>query len=184
MSLQTEKKRAALFMIGGFEETEALVTVDILRRGKVDLTTVSLGADKMLTGRSGITVMTDKMFSEVEKESFDMVIIPGGTLDYKDHKGLLELVRRHSDEGRELAAICAAPAVFGVLGLLKDKRAVIYPSLENWLTGAVISDELLVTDGRITTAKGPGVTIRFALRLLEILCGEECSKQVAKDFIA
>ena len=183
VNLQTGRKRAALFMIGGFEETEALVTVDILRRGSVDVTTVSLGAGKSLTGRSAITVETDKMFGEVENETFDMVIIPGGTLAYKDHAGLLDVVKRHHDAGRQLAAICAAPAVFGVLGLLGGKRAVIYPSLEDWLKGAVVSDEEVVTDGSITTAKGPGVTMHFALRLLEILNGEECAKEVARDFI-
>ena len=170
-------------MIGGFEETEALVTVDILRRGGVDVTTVSLGADKSLIGRSGITVETDRMFSDVSDDAFDMLIIPGGTLAYKDHVGLLEIVKRHNDDGKQLAAICAAPAVFGTLGLLGGRRAVIYPGLEGMIEGAVACDERFVTDGNITTAKGPGVTICFALRLLEILCGKECRDRVASDFI-
>ena len=183
VNLQTDKKRAALFLISGFEETEALVTVDILRRGGVDVTTVSLGAEKTLTGRSAITVCTDKMFSEVENETFDMLVIPGGTLTYKDHAGLLGIVKRHHDEGKQLAAICAAPSVFGVLGLLSGRRAVIYPSLESWLKGAVICAEAVVTDGGITTAKGPGATMNFAFRLLGILHGEDCAKEAARDFI-
>ncbi|MDR3321614.1 MAG: DJ-1/PfpI family protein [Synergistaceae bacterium] len=176
--------KAALFMIGGFEETEALCTVDILRRGEVDVTTVSLGATRSLKGRSGITVETDKLFGDVASARFDILVIPGGTIAYVEHEGLLKMVQRQNETGGKLAAICAAPAVFGKLGLLHGRRAIIYPGMEEYLKGASLSDDIVVTDGNITTSKGPGTTVYFALRLLEILQGRDMANSVAKDFIA
>ena len=177
-------QQVALFLINGFEETEALCTVDILRRAGIDVTTVSLGASRSLTGRSRITVEADAMFDDISGKTFDMLVIPGGTTDYAEHEGLLELVREQNENGGNLAAICAAPCVFGKLGLLEGKRAVIYPGMEKLLGGAVLSPKIVETDGNVTTAKGAGVTVYFALRLVEILAGREIADSVAEKFIA
>jgi 4-methyl-5(b-hydroxyethyl)-thiazole monophosphate biosynthesis len=176
--------KAALFVISGFEETEALCTADILRRGRVDLTIVSLDSDLCVTGRSGIAVQADKLFEDVAGDSFDMLVIPGGTTAYLEHDGLLKLVQRQNETGGKLAAICAAPSVFGKLGLLHGRRALIYPGMEEWIKGAVISGDIVETDGNITTSKGPGTTVYFALRLVEILRGKEEADKVAREFIA
>lgn len=175
--------RVALFMIDGFEETEALTTVDILRRGRVDVTTVSLGSGKMLTGRSNICVEADEMFGDMILQDFDMLLIPGGTIAYMEHDGLMRMVQKYGDEGKKLGAICAAPAVFGKLGILHGKRAVCYPGMEKWLAGASIVPDIVVTDGNITTSKGPGTAVYFALRVLEILHGKDVADRVAEDFI-
>jgi 4-methyl-5(b-hydroxyethyl)-thiazole monophosphate biosynthesis len=175
---------AALFIIEGFEETEALCTVDILRRAEIDVTIVSLCDGKKITGRSGITVFADALFNEIKDSEFDMLIIPGGTLAYTEHDGLLKLVKKHHYKGRKLAAICAAPAVFGKLKLLVGKRALIYPGMEQRIEGALPSREIVETDGNITTSKGPGTTVYFALRLVEILAGKETAENVAERFIA
>ena len=139
---------------------------------------------RTLTGRSGIVVFSDRMFSEAEQDDFDMLVIPGGTIAYLEHAGLLALVKKYHDAGKKLAAICAAPAVFGKLGLLVGKRAVIYPGMEEYIEGAILSPEIVVTDGEMTTGKGPGATVHFALRLLKILRGKEAANSVAEDFIA
>ncbi|MDR1650789.1 MAG: DJ-1/PfpI family protein [Synergistaceae bacterium] len=175
--------KAALFMIEGFEETEALCTVDILRRAEVNVITVSLGESKRLTGRSGITVETDAMFKDTADLTFDMLIIPGGTLAYTLHDGLLKLVGEHHAKGLKLAAICAAPAVFGKLGILKGKRAHIYPGMETHIEGSLPGRGIVETDGNITTSKGPGATVYFALRLVEELAGAETAEKVARAFI-
>jgi 4-methyl-5(b-hydroxyethyl)-thiazole monophosphate biosynthesis len=175
---------AAIFIIEGFEETEALCTVDILRRAEIDVAIVSLGDGKKVTGRSKITVVADALFAEINDKEFDMLIIPGGTIAYTEHEGLLKLVKRYHDEGRKLAAICAAPAVFGKLGLMAGKRALIYPGMEQWLEGALPSGEIVETDGNIMTSKGPGTAVYFALRLAEILAGHETAENVAERFIA
>jgi 4-methyl-5(b-hydroxyethyl)-thiazole monophosphate biosynthesis len=176
--------RAALFIMEGFEETEALCTVDILRRADIDVTIVSLDGCEKVTGRSGITVFADALFDGIEDKEFDMLIIPGGTIAYTEHESLLKLVKKYHDEGRKLAAICAAPAVFGKLGLLAGKRALIYPGMEHWLKGTLPSCEIVETDGNITTSQGPGTTVYFALRLVEILAGKETAETVAEHFIA
>ncbi|MDR1875867.1 MAG: DJ-1/PfpI family protein [Synergistaceae bacterium] len=175
--------KAALFLIDNFEETEALTTVDILRRGEVDVMTVSLTGNDMVMGKHGIPVRADVLFENVRDVPFDMLVIPGGTTDYTEHDGLLDLVRRSDKAGRELAAICAAPAVFGRAGILQDRRAVCYPGMESWLTGAQITGNIVETDGHITTSQGPATAMFFALRLLEILQGKEIAQKVSDAFL-
>ncbi len=175
--------KVALFLTDGFEETEALTTVDILRRGEVDVTTVSLTGVERVMGKHSVPVVADALFGDVEGRPFDMLVVPGGTIAYTEHAGLLELVKRYDAEKKPLAAICAAPAVFGKAGILAGKRAVCYPGMESWLTGATVGTETVETDGHITTAKGPAVTPFFALRLLEVLRGREVADAVAKAFL-
>ena len=175
--------RVALFLIDGFEENEALTTVDILRRGEVDVTTVSLTGRAEVMSKHSIPVRADALFDDVKGQPFDMLVIPGGTTAYTEHEGLLDLVKRYDAEEKPLAAICAAPAVLGKAGILRGRRAVCYPGMESWLEGAVIGTEIVETDGRITTAKGPAVAPFFALRILEQLRGLDVACQVGKDFL-
>ena len=176
-------KTAAIFLIDGFEETEALTTVDILRRGGVVVTTASLTGRQEVISKNKIPVRADAMFETVKDEKFDMLILPGGTLNIKDHEGLQELVKKYHAEGKLIAAICAAPAALGKAGILAGKTAVCYPGLEKHLTGARIGTHIVETDGNITTAKGPAVTPFFALKLLEILEGKAMSEEVAEAFL-
>lgn len=176
-------KTAAIFLIDGFEETEALTTVDILRRGGVVVTTASLTGRQEVISKNKIPVRADAMFDDVKGHNFDMLILPGGTLAIKDHDGLQELVKKYNAEGKLIAAICAAPAALGRAGILAGRTAVCYPGLESHLTGAKIGHNIVETDGNITTAKGPAVTPFFALKLLEILEGKAMSDEVAEGFL-
>ncbi|MBR1671400.1 MAG: DJ-1/PfpI family protein [Fretibacterium sp.] len=178
-------KSAAIFLIDGFEETEALTTVDILRRGGVEVTTVSLTGKPEVRGSHNITVRADALFEEAGDRPFDMLVIPGGTRNYIGHAGLKELAKKYAAEGKLVAAICAAPTVLAEIGVLKGKKAVCYPSMENWLKdgGAMTGDDIVETDGNITTAKGPAVTPFFALKLLEILQGRAMAEEVAEAFL-
>jgi 4-methyl-5(b-hydroxyethyl)-thiazole monophosphate biosynthesis len=175
--------KVALFLTDGFEETEALTTVDILRRGSIEVTTVSLTGKEIVNGKHGVAVHADALFDEARGKTFDMLVIPGGTTDYTEHEGLLDWVRSYDKEGKKLGAICAAPAVFGKAGILKGRRAVCYPGMESWLTGAVVGKDIVETDGNITTSKGPATAVFFALRLLEILHGGEAAKEVGDAFL-
>jgi len=173
--------KVALFLISGFEEVEALTAVDILRRGNVQVTTVSLTGKLLVEGKHAIFVQADALFEDVARNVFDMLVIPGGTIAYMEHVPFMQYIENNAQSGKQLAAICAAPAVFGKLGLLNGKKAVCYPGMEEWLTGATIGTENVVTDGDITTSRGPGTAIPFALRLLAIAQGEEMAKKVAQD---
>ncbi|MBQ9404993.1 MAG: DJ-1/PfpI family protein [Synergistaceae bacterium] len=176
-------KTAAVFLTDGFEETEALTTVDILRRGGVVVTTASLTGLQEVISKNKIPVRADSMFETVKDTNFDMIILPGGTLEIANHEGLQELIKKYHSEGKLIAAICAAPAALGKAGVLAGKTAVCYPGLESHLKGANIGKNIVETDGNITTAKGPAVTPFFALKLLEILEGKAMSEEVAEGFL-
>ncbi|MBQ9566309.1 MAG: DJ-1/PfpI family protein [Synergistaceae bacterium] len=178
-------KSVAVFLIDGFEETEALTTVDILRRGGVEVTVVSLTGKAEVRSSHNITVRTDALFDDVKDNPFDMLIIPGGTRDYITHAGLKELAKKYAEEKKLVSAICAAPTVLAEIGVLKGKRAVCYPGMEKWLKdgGAVVGQDIVETDGNITTAKGPATTPFFALRLLEVLQGRSKAEEVAEAFL-
>ena len=175
--------KAALFLIDGFEETEALTTVDILRRGGVDVTTVSLTQKDMVMGKHNIPVRADALFEAMSGDAFDILVIPGGTVDYTKHEGILNLVRRFDGEKKKLAAICAAPAVLGKAGVLRGRKAVCYPGMESWLEGALIGEGIVETDGHITTSRGPATSMFFALRIVEVLQGRETAQKVADAFL-
>lgn len=174
---------AALFLITNFEETEAIVTTDILRRGGVTVDLVSLEPPRNVRSKHQITILADTTLDQAPMEDYDIYILPGGTTDYLERPDFLDRLDIHAAARKAIAAICAAPAVLGQRGLLQGKRAVCYPGMEHFLTGATIGSDLVETDGTITTSKGPGTTIPFALRILEILQGTKCADQVATDFL-
>lgn len=100
-----------------------------------------------------------------------------------DYEALKKEIVRHHDAGKPLAAICAAPLVFGGLGLLEGKRATCYPGFEEYLKGATVVNVPTVTDGSIITGRGPGLVFDFGLAILEHLEGLESAEQVAKDLL-
>ncbi len=176
-----------VFLPEGFEETEAIVTVDILRRGGVTVRTVSLTDEYMIKGSHGIQVKADTLFWHVaENIDANALVLPGGpgASTYKAHQGLVALIKRYEAHEKILAAICAAPATLGELGLLNGKNAVCYPGFEEALIGANFEDQPVVQDGRILTAKGPGAAMAFAFALLQMLTGADNTHQVADGFIA
>lgn len=176
-------KEVAVFLIDGFEETEALTTVDILRRGGVIVDIVSLTGKIEVTGKHNIIVHADELFESAKDKPFDMLIIPGGTTEHAKHMGLLELVQKYHEEKKYVAAICAAPAVLGKAGILKGKKAVCYPGMEFYLEGAFTGTENIEMDGNIITAKGPAITPFFALKLLELLRGKAMAEEVSEAFL-
>ena len=174
-------KTAAVFLIDDFEETEGLTTVDILRRGKVEVTTVSLTGKLEVKGKHNIIVKADELFDDAIKREFDMLIIPGGTTDHAQHRGLINLVQEYNAKGKPIAAICAA--VLGAAGIIKGKKAVCYPGMEFYLEGAFIGENNIEIDGNIITAKGPAITPFFALKLLELLRGGLIAEEVGQGFL-
>jgi 4-methyl-5(b-hydroxyethyl)-thiazole monophosphate biosynthesis len=169
-----------VFLADGFEEIEALTVVDLLRRAGVDVTTVSITENILVHGAHGIDVMADILFKDNLSKA-DMLVLPGGGLGTKNllaHEGLKGLLIDYEKKDRYLAAICAAPSILGTHGLLKGKRAICYPGFEDKLTGAVVTNDKAVVDGKFITSKGPGTSIEFSLELIKILCGEETASQI------
>lgn len=177
-------KKVYLFLITGFEEIEAVATVDTLRRAGIDVKTVSLTSEKTVIGGHDIPVTADVRFGEIDYSDAEMLVLPGGTPAFNSHAGLKNLIESFYSQGRRIAAICASPMVFGTSGLLHDKKATCYPGFEKYLEGATLKTDLaVVTDGTITTGKGPGLTIEFALELVEILAGREKRDEVAGQLL-
>lgn len=174
---------AAMFFTADFEETEAIAPLDILRRGGVDVLTVSLTGDLCVTGSHGVTVRADALFNDFSPEGAEMLILPGGpgTKNYLEHKPFLALLRDFFSNGKKIAAICAAPTVLSELGFLENKKCVCYPGLE--LKGAITQDKPFVTDGAVTTGKGAGCAFEFGFELLRVLRGEALAKDVAKKMV-
>jgi 4-methyl-5(b-hydroxyethyl)-thiazole monophosphate biosynthesis len=176
---------AVIFLTDGFEEIEAVATIDILRRGAVKTASVSLTGKKEVLGSRGVVVRADLILDGLHDLSGAVLILPGGpgVANLKKHELLLELLRIHNNEGGKIAAICAAPTILGMLGFLSDKTAVCYPSMENQLNAAEISSATTVTDKNITTSKGPATSIEFALEILRIIKGDLEAAKVAEGML-
>lgn len=174
-----------LFMADGFEEVEGLTVVDLVRRAGIELKTVSIMGRIEVTGAHGIEVKADCLFEDM-KEPAEMLILPGGvpgTPNLKAHKGLQQLICKSAEQGIYLAAICAAPTVYGELGLLKGKKATCYPGLENGLLGAEVVYDNVAADGNFITSRGVGTAIDFSLKLVELLKNKAEADKIAKAIV-
>lgn len=159
-----------VFLANGFEDIEALAPVDILRRGGVEVTTVSINSGKEVESAHGIAVIADTTFDNVgSMADADLLVLPGGMPGAKnlnEHEGVKQALLRQHEQGKCIAAICAAPLVLGGLGILEGRKATCYPGFEGTLKGAEYTAESVTTDGTITTGKGPGAAMAFGYQLL------------------
>ncbi|MFT4221795.1 DJ-1 family glyoxalase III [Dysgonomonas sp.] len=177
-------KTIFVFLTTGFEEIEAMATVDILRRAGLDVKTVSLTGNKTVVASHGVPIVADLLFEETDFSKAEMLVLPGGTPKYNDHEGMKKEVLAFANKGEKVAAICASPMVLGGLGLLNGKSATCYPGFEQYLAGANLqTSEAVVVDGNITTGRGPGLTIDFALKLVELIAGKEKRDAVAAGLL-
>lgn len=164
------------FLANGFEEIEGLAPVDILRRGGVEVKTVSVTGDLMVETSHGITVMADALLEETDLSDADMLLLPGGMPGSKNlnaHEGVRAAVMAQAEKGGRIGAICAAPMVLGSLGLLQGKRATCSPGFEVYMDGADYTAELFTVDGNIITGEGPAATLPYAYRILSFFIPEE-----------
>ena len=176
----------AIFLANGFEEIEALTVVDILRRAQIGITTVSITGSKRVEGSHGIKVEADETFDNYEFGNTDMIILPGGMPGTKNLDAcdpLKAKIEEFNNSGKMLAAICAAPTVYGKMGLLNGKRACCYPGCEGDLLGASVTTDPVTKDGNIITSRGMGTAIEFALAILENFKGKEAAQQMAKAIV-
>lgn len=174
------------FLANGFEEVEALAPVDILRRGGVEVVTVSIMASTSVESSHGITIIADKHFDEVDLSDADMLILPGGMPGAKnllEHDGVCTALKHQNEKGKMIAAICAAPMVLGQNGLLNGRRATCYPGFERYLDGAEYTEEMVTVDGNITTGRGPGAAMAFGYQLLSNFVSAEAVAELQQGMI-
>lgn len=163
-----------MFFAPGFEETEAIASLDVIRRAGIDVRSVGVGS-RHITGAHKISVNCDMDTEQATLTGLDGVILPGGmpgTLNLENSERVAEALEFCSSQGKLVAAICAAPMIPGKRGMLKGKSAVCYPGFEKYLEGAFVSDKYVVTDGNVITAKGMGSAVEFGLAIAAYFKGE------------
>ena len=179
-------KKVSVILADGFEEVEALTVVDLLRRAKIYVDTVSTTEEYTVHGAHGINVQTEDLFEEVNFVESDMIVLPGGipgTTNLNEHEGVRRVVKDFYNEGKYVGAICAAPTIYGEMGLLEGKNATCYPGMEDKLLGANWQEQPVVVDGNFVTSRGVGTAIAFALTLVTILKDEETAKSLANSIV-
>jgi len=161
-----------VFLAEGFEESEALVTVDVLRRAKYDVRTVGVSGE-FVTGSHGITVKTDVLADDiVPEERLEAVILPGGmpgTTNLENSERVAEFVSFAADNSLVIGAICAAPSILGKRGLLKNRMATCYPGFEQYLEGAFVETAPVCISDNYVTANGAGSVFGFALAVVDMI---------------
>jgi 4-methyl-5(b-hydroxyethyl)-thiazole monophosphate biosynthesis len=180
-------KKVALYLAEGFEEIEALATVDILRRAEVEVDLVSITDKLEIIGSHGIKVMTNLHIDDVKFKKYHMIVLPGGmpgTINLDSSDILKEQIIEFKKKDKYIGAICAAPMILGKMGLLDGKNATCYPGVEENLLGATYRPDIdVVVDGKIITSRGAGTAMKFALKLVELLKGEDVSKKLEKSLL-
>ena len=179
-------KKVFIFLAEGFEETEAVATIDVMLRGGLDVKSVSITGSLLVTGAHGIAVNTDMLFEKTDLSSGDMLVLPGGmpgASNLNAHTDLKKALIQYAASGKKISAICAAPLVLGGLGLLQGKKATAYPGYESTLEGATFVNSPVVKDGNIITGRGPGFAFDFGLAIVEELQGKAKAGEVAEGLL-
>jgi len=179
-------KTIFVFLAEGFEEIEALTPVDVLRRAGLSVQTVSVMDEQVVAGAHGVPVLADVMFADVNPEDAEMILLPGGlpgATNLDAHEGLSNMIMDFANAKKPLAAICAAPLVFGNRGLLEGKKATCYPGFETYLQGAEYTAALVEVDDNFITGKGPGAAMEFAFAIVEKYCGIDMVNELKKGMM-
>ena len=173
--------RICVFLAPGFEECEALIVVDVLRRGGVEVVTASIAEGLQVTSSHQVTVQADSMANQLNMEEFDGLFLPGGMpgmVNLSENAVVQQTIQQFAEQGKILAAICASPTIFASMGLLEGKQATCHPGFEHKLTGAQLLRQEFVQQGNILTGRAMGTTLPFGLHLLEMLQGTEAVEKV------
>lgn len=175
-------KTVIVFLADGFEEIEAVATIDLLRRAGLSVITVAVGDSLEVSGAHGIVLRADQGLDFADLHAPDAVVLPGGlpgVTNLATTPRVLEVVRQVYNQGRLVAAICAAPSILGSLGILEGREATCYPSFEPQLTGYRPTERTVVVSDHVITARSAGVTFEFAHAITTALLGQEAADAVA-----
>ena len=172
-----------VFLANGCEDVEAITVIDYLRRADIDVTTVSIHDGTNITTKSNIIIEADANLSDINPANFGGLYIPGGTKGaeaLRDDDRVIDIVKTFNDEDKIIAAICAGPIVLNRAGVLADKKATSFPDMKDDIDNCkeYVDDQLVVTDGNITTSRGAAVTVYLAMRLVEIIKGADAVKEL------
>lgn len=174
-------KKVLVFLADGFEMCEALCVVDVLRRAKVDVTTVGI-KNKSVVSSHSVAIEADKTLSEVKDTKWDSVFCPGGmpgAINLRDSEEVNRIIMDTYHQGGIVSAICASPSVvLGPLGLLEGKKATCFPGCEEYSPNISFSKDGVVTDGNIVTGKSAGWAFDLGLELISLLLGKDKKEEI------
>ncbi|MCK9411968.1 MAG: DJ-1/PfpI family protein [Prolixibacteraceae bacterium] len=175
------KTSILIHLATGFEETEAVTIIDVLRRAFLDVTVISVTGSLKVTGAHNITIEADQLYDEANYETATMIILPGGmpgTSNLLNHTGLRGQLKKFHEEKKFIGAICAAPMILGSMGFLQNRKAVCYPGFESKLTGATVLYTPFAVDEHIITGRGVGTALDFSLEIVKLLKGEHPASEL------
>lgn len=175
-----------LVLTDGYEEIEAITTLDILRRCGVEVTTISITGKRLIDGAHNISFMADNKFRRNELEEGQGIILPGGmpgATNLLSSEALKRLLVHLNGSNRLIAAICAAPMVLGRLGLLQGRRATCYPGFEQDLRGAQVTGNMVEEDANIITGRGPAAAVEFAFTIAARFVSPAIIERVKHDML-
>ena len=177
--------KVLIVLANGFEEVEALTTIDLLRRVDLEVTIAGLERE-FVTGAHDITVKCDRYYEEIQHRDYDCLILPGGqpgTNNLKNNAKIIEWVKNFENSNKLIAAICAAPTVLYAAGILNGKKLTSFPSEKDVFSNCIYLEEAVVQDGNIITSRGVGTAIPFSLKIVENMKGKEEAAQLAERIL-
>lgn len=177
-------KKIAAMLADGFEEVEAFAVIDLLRRADIEITMISIMENcNKVNGAHGIIVVADALIEDIDFNNYDGIFLPGGmpgTNNLDKCNELCDIINDFNNQGKLLTAICAAPKIYGRLGILKGKKATCFPGFERDLLGAEVLCEKVVEDGNIITSRGMGTAIDLGLKLVARLKSDGEAMELGK----
>lgn len=183
-TMDSHAKKVLVPVANGTEPLEAVITIDVLRRGGADVTVASVEKDLTVDACHGVKIVADSMIDDCANTVFDLISLPGGmpgASTLRDCAVLKGMVEKQAADGRLYAAICAAPAVaLGSWGLLKGLKATCYPSFMEQLSSSASAVESTVQqDDKVVTSRGPGTAMQYSVALVEQLFGKQKADEIA-----
>ena len=179
--------RVTALMASGYEETELIAVVDILRRAKVEVRMVSVTGERAVTGNHGISILTDRLLEEEDLSESDVLFLPGGVPGVPNltaHEGVIAALKAHHAAGKRIAAICAAPSIPGKLGMFAGRKFTCHAGWEkdvDGVGGACFVPDEIVTDELFSTSRGVGTAVDFGLELARLLTDQETADRIRTD---
>ena len=178
--------KAYIMLANGFEEAEALVPFDILFRARVEVTLVSISDSLNVTSSHGVTVVANSLLSDTDLSDGDLLFLPGGmpgSTHLAESEALAKVINEYAEQGKWLAAVCAAPMVYGRMGLLNGRKATCYPHFEDQLLGADVQKKTCVRDGQFITGCGAGAGFAIGREMAEVLVGKDTADAVLRQMM-
>ena len=178
--------RALIPVADGSEEMETVILIDLFRRAGWDVVLASIQGKGRITAARGTQLIPDACWETLDLLSFDLIALPGGlggTQAFCKNDGMQEALRIFDIEELWIAAVCAAPLALHQAGILENRAFTCYPGIEQKMNRPDRSDDPVVVDGHVVTSQGPGTTIAFALKLIELIDGPAASEKISNDLI-